>query len=626
MTNRQLLQELGIDVQRIHGTAGKVKCPKCSPTAKHKNKTDLSVDIEKGAYNCHNPDCGFKGRVGNKEEYAPKVYEKPVFNNRTSLDKPIVDYWFKRGISQDTLIKMKITNGIEWMPQVYGFHFKAARDAGNNEAESKVIATAAARVNTIQFPYYRNGEIVNVKYRDGHKNFKLYKGSELVFYNLDSLKDSKWCVIVEGEPDCLSYIEAGVVPVISVPNGANLSENNQNLEYLDNCIDWFSDIEKIIIATDNDAAGMRLRDELARRLGYDRCFKVDYGDLKDANEYLQKHNPSQLAETISDDKLVRFPLAGVILAEELYDKIDFILENGLQRGDITGLMPLDELISWVKGQLTVVTGIPNHGKSPFVLMIMIMLAIKCKWKWGIFSPEHHPLEIYLVEIIEMITGKLSKTKKISKDEIEDAKNFINTHLFFINPEDGDYSLDNILGIAGDLVVRYGISGLLLDPWNKLEANQPFGVSETAYISKELDKVIYFNQNRGVHTIIVAHPTKVKKMGTSADALFQVPNLYDIAGSANWFNKPDVGITFYRNYNTKKNEVHVQKMKWKHLGRQGRFDLQYNYENGRFNPTGISWDNSNWLIPREVQTNLFVQNTTSFTIDPTDQLADEDLPF
>ena len=30
-------------------------------------------------------------------------------------------------------------------------------------------------------------QLINVKYRDGRKNFKLYKGAEKVFYNIDSI-------------------------------------------------------------------------------------------------------------------------------------------------------------------------------------------------------------------------------------------------------------------------------------------------------------------------------------------------------------------------------------------------------------------------------------------------------
>ena len=119
--------------------------------------------------------------------------------------------------------------------------------------------------NTIQFNYFINNELINIKYRDGKKNFKLVKGAEKIFYNIDSTVGHNYVVIVEGEMDALSFVEAGISSVISVPNGATISNNN--LDYLDNCIDYFEDKEKIILAVDQDEAGENLKQELIRRLG-----------------------------------------------------------------------------------------------------------------------------------------------------------------------------------------------------------------------------------------------------------------------------------------------------------------------------------------------------------------------
>jgi twinkle protein len=99
--------------------------------------------------------------------------------------------------------------------------------------------------NTIQFNYYVGGQLTNIKYRDARKNFKLYKGAEKVFYNIDNIVGHDTCIIVEGEMDVLALHEAGIPNAISVPNGATLNTNN--LDYLDNCIDYFDDKSKIIM-------------------------------------------------------------------------------------------------------------------------------------------------------------------------------------------------------------------------------------------------------------------------------------------------------------------------------------------------------------------------------------------
>ena len=138
------------------------------------------------------------------------------------------------------------------------------------------------------------GELTNVKYRDGRKNFKLFKGAEKVFYNIDNIVGFEYCVITEGEMDVLALHEAGITNAISVPNGATLNSNN--LDYLDSCIDYFEDKEKVILAVDDDEAGQALQVELIRRLGSEVCYLASFEDCKDANEYLLKHGKEKLTE------------------------------------------------------------------------------------------------------------------------------------------------------------------------------------------------------------------------------------------------------------------------------------------------------------------------------------------
>lgn len=570
-TVKELFADIGIETKRNRG-GDKVLCPKCSHTRKNKKDQCLSIDLDTGDYNCHN-DCGFKGRVKSEVIFVPKPkdYIKPTFNNNTSLNENVVKWFQGRCISQKTLVESRITESLKFMPQ----------------SQKEVV--------TINFNYFRNDELVNVKYRDAEKHFMMVKDAELIFYGLDNIKNSDWCVIVEGEIDQLSFLEAGILEVVSVPNGA--SKGNSNLEYLDNCIEYFEKKTKIILATDDDEPGQQLREELARRLGYEVCFKVDFKGLKDANEFLKAYGPDKLKEIIQHKNLIEFPISGVITADMIWDDVKWLLENGLERGDITEfLKEFDELVSFVPGQLMALTGIPNHGKSPFALLIMACLSIKKGWKWGIFSPEHKPLAIFIVKICELLLGKRSrKGYGFMTSETELAKAFISEHFYFIEPEDDDVSLDNILLKSKQLVKRKGIRGLLIDPWNKLEHNMGKGDNETMYISKELDKVIRFDQRSSVFTIIIAHPTKIRK--NLKTGLFEVPNLYDIAGSANWFNKVDIGICFYRNYSTKFSEVHVQKIKYEHLGAQGMVELRYNVNNSRFNNLNGEWDNYNWLLPK-----------------------------
>lgn len=533
-------------------------CPVCRDDRKKKNLKPFSWDHKKGCGMCHHCQSSF---VIKRERAAEKKYIRPVFNNNTSLSEKVVQWFQGRGIGQQTLISAKITEGQEWMPQT-----------GKPE-------------NTIQFNYFRSGQLVNTKFRDGAKNFKMVKDAELIFYNLDGIVNQETCIITEGEIDCLSWIEAGITNVVSVPNGAG---KGSKLDYLDNCHEYFDGKTKIYLSTDNDEPGRILRDELARRLGIERCYRIDFGELKDANEYLVYHGSEKLKLLL--DQASEFPLEGIYSINETWSDVEDIYFNGLPKGAKTGDESVDNHIGFMPGELTLITGIPGHGKSIYLDQISIGLSIHSAWKFGICSPESYPLAFYFTRLIKRILGKKFSRNNISMMELQKIRGWLSERFYMIMPSSG-YQIDEILSKARQLVLRKGINALILDPWNRLEKNIPPGMSEGNYIVLCLTKMIEFAQKSGVHVFLVAHPTKMQKDKDGIN--FQVPNLYSISGSAHFFNVTHNGITVYRNYVSQKTEVHIQKVKWEHLGKVGMIEYCYNEENSRFdNP--VSNDYSNWM--------------------------------
>jgi len=556
---RDKFSDLGIELKSIKEN-GKTICPKCSHDRKKKTDPCLSVDVTKGAYNCHN--CGWSGYVGERET-TEKEYSKPAFNNRTELSENIVNWFFKRGISQQTLIDFKVTESSEWMPQT-----------SKNE-------------NCINFNYFRSGELVNIKYRDGAKRFKLFKDAELIMYNIDSIFDSKSCIICEGEIDAMSWHEAGFKNVVSVPNGAS---KNQKMQYLDNCWKYFEDKEKFYLSTDNDEPGIRLKDELIRRFGAERCFRIDLNGFKDANEALTEADQGSLFLVECFNKAKEIPIEGVFSIMDIEDDLDNIYLNGLPIGDKTGDEQLDDHIGFMPGELTVVTGIPGHGKSIFLDQISIGLAKNAEWRFAICSPESYPLAFYYSRLIKRIVGKKFSHVNIDRSDYTEVKNWIKDRYDIILPDEG-FSLDVILDKARSLVLRKGIKGLIIDPWNRIEANLPPNYNEGKFVNEQLTKLIKFAQKTGVHVFLVAHPTKMQKEKDGFN--YAVPNLYNISGSANFFNMTQNGMTVYRNYVEGTTEVHIQKVKWEHLGKLGMCRYVYQLDNARFVREGAE-DSTNWI--------------------------------
>lgn len=579
------LTDLGIKLRRRSGSE-KTKCPQCSDGRKNKSDYPLSVNITTGEYNCHN--CGWKGNVRSIErKKETKKYSKPEQTLIQNISiKEQAEAWFKnRGISKDTLSHFNIFTKEEYMPQTQ-----------KNES-------------CICFPYLRDGEVVNVKYRDGHKNFKLVKDAELIFYNLPSIGEKKYCIVTEGEIDCMSVFEAGYSAahladeqgelsnekfskwaVVSVPNGA--SKGSQKLEYLDNCVDWFIGLHEIIVATDNDIAGVALRDELVRRLGVERCKVMSYPleevvvdkdgkkrRCKDLNEVLQYLGKEVVINCIENAEFI--PVDGVYYLEDIFASMLDNFNRGIQLAPTTRFGEMDDYFRWKKGEINLFTGYGNHGKTFFALQLMLTKSIYDGWKWAIFSPENFPANDFYDDIIEMYVGKW--LREMTQDEYTDACIFIDQHIFYVYPED-EHDINSINEKFRHLVMKKGVDGVMIDPFNQLDSTQKAYQREDQYLSEILKDIKRFALLNNVSYNIIAHP---KNPTYQQDKSLPVVDSYDISGGSMWANKIDNILSYYRpNFHINKNSpevtVYVQKIKRKRTGGQlGNFDLSLIWSQKRY---------------------------------------------
>ncbi len=563
-------------------TSGSVAmtCPKCSQDRKKNKEKCLGINLDKKVWRCNH--CGWAGGLG-IERNEVKVYEKPVWKNNTELSEAAVKWFEGRGIRQKTLIDMKVSEGTEYMPQI------------------------KKEINTIQFNYFRGEELVNVKYRDGAKNFKLYKNAELCFYNENALGDITDVYLVEGEIDCLSMVESGYSVTLSVPAGAN--QNSNNLSYLDSVIERFNGV-KIHLAFDNDLPGRKLRDDVAERFGRDRCDYIEFKDCKDANECLQKYGINGIIESCSNP--INFPLEGTFTISDIENEIKDMYFNGLDRGVSTGIPEFN--LNIVKGYLTVVTGIPSHGKSDWLDNICVHLRINHEWKGAFYSPENRPTQLHFSKMARKLIGRhWDGQNRMTEAEVNLVKRYLDKYFWFIKPEK-DFSLKSILDQIRSVQIRHGLDFFVIDAWNKLEH---IGNADTNYIGKCLDEITLFCETNSLHCFLVAHPTKMPKNDNGA---YQIPTLYNISGSSNFYNKADNGICVYRDFDKMTTQIHVQKIKFDHWGSEGMSEYAYDLDSKRYYQ-GIP-DRSNW-ITKEVRPMSTLVANSSFL--PTEKEIEE-IPF
>lgn len=550
------------------GTAGGrvfAHCPECLPSRKKKEHPSVEVWIDDGSWICHH--CGYMGNTQSGAakkrgaQWIPAEWRKPHFVQGDLPDK--LRSWFKsRGISPATLERRKIGYGPAYVPK-------------HEDIRPCIL-----------FPYFLEEEIVNIKTRDVTKQFQLQKGCQPLFYAIEQLS-VECTIIVEAEMDTLSLEEIGYRNVIGVPYtpGAKDANYEDNFEYLLAAEPLLAPVQKFVLAFSSTDPGRRVEEEIARRLGKERCWRVTWPEgIKDANHLLSTQGPEALRKAIESAR--PYPIKGIFEAYDVSDKIDALYDYGLPRGVSTGWPSMEEHYTVKEGQWTLVTGIPGHGKSNILDAMLVNIATRDNWRFGMFSPENQPIERHFANLMEKYADapfSFGPNTRMSPETKEKAKEWVQERFFVILPdeEDGNWSVDGILQLAKALVFRKGIKGLVIDPWNELDHSRGNGVTETEHISQALTKIRQFARSHSVHVWVVAHPAKLYK---DTDGRYPVPTPYDVSGSSHWNNKCDNAISVWRNRGGKDEavaDVHIQKIRFKEVGRVGMVSLRYNPISGRF---------------------------------------------
>jgi twinkle protein len=507
-----------IEVKGSHTGVKKSTCPICSHTRKNKKDTCLYTNFDSGTAKCFH--CDRLSFRDSDNSHTKKNYELPSqeWNNYTALSDGLVK-WSEneRKIKQGTLMHFGVTEEKQYIPQV-----------GKEQ-------------NCIVFNYFEGGKVVNKKYRDGRKNFTQSKGGKPMFYNINSVVGAKKVYIVEGEFDVLAMHEAGVKSCISLPSGAN-----DNDDYWLNSKDYLTEAEEYVIAVDNDEKGIQIREKIAHRLGKFRCSYIEWKG-KDANDEWIDGN---IFESLKRE--IKFPVTGTFNAVDLSTQIDDLYDKGIPNTIAPtkrAFGNLKQQFSTMSGQLTVVTGIPSHGKSNFIEWYVLNLIDECDTKASFFSPEHHPLELHYANFAQKAVGKpffgaVDGFERMTPDDRDRFKSWSKERLYLTTGSANEsVDWDWLLEKFQEQIFTFGINCFVIDAWNKVR--MPKGYSGKDGIDEVLTRLTAFCQQNDVQVFLVAHPTKMKKNETTSK--YEAPDLYSVSGSADFRNQTHNGFTIYRDF-------------------------------------------------------------------------------
>jgi hypothetical protein len=278
-----------------------------------------------------------------------------------------------------------------------------------------------------------------------------------------------------------------------------------------------------------------------------------------------------------------------LTADNYYDEFMRIYQYGFENGDHAGVPKLDNLFKFYRKMLTIVSGIPSHGKTAFLKYLMVQLAKNADWRFAVFSPEDSSAAMYMSCLAEIYIGKpfeKGKSNQMTQSDVRQAYDFIREHFYFIFPPNYDHKFSVIIDSVNEIASRKKIDGLIIDPWNQI--NHSYGeVTEHEYIGKKLNLLKYFSRERDIHTIVVAHPRKPMMDYSDNRKSYKVPSPYDVSGSANWYNVADNFIMVYRPADEQtgtlcnRSTIFVSKVKHRYVGRTGAFTMAFDTNTQRY---------------------------------------------
>ena len=556
-------------------------CPLCGDEAKHLKRTDGAFDEDKGVGHCFCCEASF---------FAAKWTYKP--SNQTMTQKPdislgpypssIMAYLKQRCIAPETMHRL----GVGW-------------------AQLPCKESPDGLKTFLAFRFLEQGQVYNVQYKSPDKEFRFEKGCKVLPWNIDSVLGADTVYITEGMMDAAALVQCGYESVVSLPNGCGTS-----MQCFDPYRGHFSGV-RIVYAGDTDAKGIEKRKEVARYFAENEMYYVDWGTCKDANEVLMTAGADAVNSCMQTGCRL-MPPPGVNTIYDQMEGLQELIDNGVPRFPGINLHGFSHLVRFEPGRLMVISGYPGAGKSSFADYITMSLAVQQDWKAAIYSPEKYPTSLHDYELGQILMGREMSYKNFTPQAISRALSFLQSHIFHITDECN--TIDDIIASATLLVRQQGIRVLLIDPFNYIELPVLSGANDTQKISSVLKRMVDFGHQEKVLVILVAHPKKPQSDGGRKEPL--MPSLYDIAGSADFYNKCDYGLILQRQQRTDYTKVapltwvHVLKIRFKHLGQIGCRAFGYDTANGRFigtrddNVTLLERDRSDWSYREAQQIELF----------------------
>lgn len=574
------LHEIPIAGRQHGGSRSKIYCPKCGGGREHERNFFVAIDrdAQGAAWHCFRANnCGWSGGgrlkgAPERPQHKPRHYRRPEPEPPRPLRERTIAYFEKFGISAATLERLGIYVTRRRMPVLDG--------------EGKEIRDKRTLRDVLAYPYFEDGELLNVKFKalypGNHKRFLQEYGCKPTLFNIDSFINDEWGIMVEGEDDVAAVYESGWHQVATLPDGSPTKvaeEFNRDTDDDQRYAPLYGEprldrLKKIYLAGDMDLAGRRHHEEMARRLGKGRCWEVRWPTgCKDAKETLEKRGIEAIHHAI--ERAIPYPLEGVYVVPD-EDLANY--RRGIrERRFITGYDTIDDRVSLNdEGQLIITTGISGRGKTTFWNAMAMLYTERNAEEMKadrLLRPFH--TMICSVEMKPMIMqARLIAARAhlpfhdtamqagIALDQIENVYSpWIRQHFTFLKWPDRatQPTITWLLDRIREIVLRTGAKLVVVDPWQEFDDEWPDRDHNLSrWIGKQLQRFVALAAELGCNIVIVVHPTKMRP---GKDGKVPVPEGDDIADSRMFFSHCDIGLTVHR-ANLQSDEMMIKTWKTK----------------------------------------------------------------
>jgi twinkle protein len=449
------------------------------------------------------------------------------------------------------------------------------------EAEKRGLSTEAVYLpsvgttrNCIRIPFVVDGIEVGCKYVDPWMNYTLSLEQPRIF-NIDGIKDADTLYICDNEVQVMALSVHGIQATCP-PDWLDV-KCLKKLDFMQNIAAEKKSVVLLLSRTEEAVVWERtLSHFFVRQKAYTVKFPEGCNTVVDV---LTKHGKDAVETSMTG--ATPLPLHGVHgFADYVRDIEDYYYGKTLKMYT-TGFPNLDPLYKLQPGTLNVITGVPASGKSEWVDQLIINTIRLHKWKWCVYSPESYPPAWHFQKLAEKVIAKpMFGGGRMSGEDVVEALKYIQPHVKIVVPDEGEKTVQELLDAARLSIMKWGVNAFLIDPVNSCDHIMRHGENETQYLNRFLSMMRNFARINNIWLGLICHPAKMYK--DQATGQRAVPTLYDISGSASYYNKCDAGVVVHRDQMAANDllEVRVLKVKNKYLGRPGIASMKWDRSSGR----------------------------------------------